>query len=385
VELTEEQKEVLRVIEGWRLNKKGQSLTLGGYAGTGKTTVISWWRKEVKEKEKKIKVSFCAYTGKAARVLKNKLSENKAIFPSDTVGTIHSLIYSPILNKKEEIIGWKKKEKIESEMIVVDEASMIDEEIWKALLSYRVPILAVGDHGQLAPIKGNFNLMERLDLRLEQIHRQALENPIIELSIRARKDGFIPTGRYGEGVEKVNKFDPLSGEKVEERLRDFSNDKLIMCGYNQTRVRLNKFIREAREMESEEPCPGDKVICLRNNHSKEIYNGMMGTILTISSRDEDSYETEIELEDGGVYEGLIFKKQFNSSESLNFTDKRIKVRERDLWDFGYAVTVHKAQGSEAEEVILFEERFPRMSDEEWKRWLYTAVSRAKERLLIIGQ
>ena len=56
----------------------------------------------------------------------------------------------------------------------------------------------------------------------------------------------------------------------------------------------------------------------------------------------------------------------------------------DLFDFGYALTVHKAQGSQAKRVILFEERFSQMTDDEWRRWLYTAVTRAEEELFIFS-
>jgi exodeoxyribonuclease-5 len=58
--------------------------------------------------------------------------------------------------------------------------------------------------------------------------------------------------------------------------------------------------------------------------------------------------------------------------------------EIDLFDFGYALTVHKAQGSQAQKVVLFEERFSKMDDETWCRWLYTGVTRAGEELYIIG-
>jgi ATP-dependent exoDNAse (exonuclease V) alpha subunit len=56
----------------------------------------------------------------------------------------------------------------------------------------------------------------------------------------------------------------------------------------------------------------------------------------------------------------------------------------DLFDFGYALTVHKAQGSSADTVLLFEERNQHMSDDDWRRWLYTAVTRAERQLYIIG-
>ncbi len=82
------------------------------------------------------------------------------------------------------------------------------------------------------------------------------------------------------------------------------------------------------------------------------------------------------------YHGLISVEQFNADSALNFTDKRSKIMKGDLFDFGYALTVHKAQGSQAKKVVLFEERFPKMTDDDWKRWLYTAVTRAEEELYI---
>lgn len=369
-----------------KTSSKQPFITLGGYAGTGKTTLIAIIRQELSKLNKNLKVGFASYTGKAARVLRTKLTEQKVILPQDTVGTIHSLIYSPIVNDKEEIIGWKKKDKIDRELIIIDEASMVDESIWHHLLSYNVPIIVVGDHGQLPPINGNFNLMQKPQLQLEQIHRQAEENPIIGLSIQAREHGLIRTGKYSDTVQKYNLNDPESGEIVEELLATCDDDTLVLCGYNTTRVRLNNHIRTIRGFESPEPTPGDRVICLRNNHRKNIFNGMLGTIQSIEDADEDWYMAAIALDDeSGIYKGLISRSQFGAKESLNFTNRRSAIMRGDLFNFGYALTVHKAQGSQAKRVILFEERFGKMSDEQWRRWLYTAVTRAEEELYIFAR
>lgn len=380
-----DQKRALENLFIWYKEKNRQFITLGGYAGTGKTTLVSYLRKELYKLNKNLKVSFCAYTGKAARVLRSKLFEARALSSEDFVGTIHSLIYSPITNDKDEIIGWELKKEIDSDLIIIDEASMVDQSIWKDLLSFGLPIIAVGDHGQLPPINGKFNLMEKPELILEEIHRQAKENPIIRLSILAREAGSIPFGSFGRKVAKINSQEIESKEQIEEVLRTYRPDTLILCGYNSTRVKLNSFIRSFQGFNEETPQKGERVICLRNNHAKEIFNGMLGKIVNVEKRDEDWYESEISMDgEEKTYKGKILISQFNRKEPLNFTKERYKTKEGDLFDFGYALTVHKAQGSQASKVVVFEERFSKMDEEEWRRWLYTAVTRAEEELLIIG-
>lgn len=386
MELSLEQKSALDKLLVWLEDpKKKPFITLGGYAGTGKTTLIAALRHEIKKKNKDIKIAFCSYTGKATRVLKNALTLQNAIFRGDSISTIHSLIYSPITNSNEEIVGWERKDEIKFSFIIIDESSMIDQSIWTDLLSYKVPIIAVGDHGQLPPIKGSFNLMSNPEIRLEEIHRQKQGNPIIELSILARKFGKIEVGQYGKGVMKLAKSDPETGEIVNDLLSNYSPDLLILCGYNKTRIKLNQYIRKNLELFNPEPSGGDRVICLRNNHQKKIFNGMLGSIIKIESNDLKTYTATIEFDDESEnFKGLILSEQFNNPESLNFTYKRNRTLNADLFDFGYALTVHKAQGSQAKRVLLFEERFPQMDDEAWKKWLYTAVTRAEEELIIIG-
>lgn len=389
ITLSPGQKDVLNKVIAWCKKDTSQSksyITIGGYAGTGKTTLIAVLRKRIARLQKDMKVGFVSYTGKAARVLRNKLKEGKVLLPDDTVGTIHSLIYSPVVNEKEEIIGWKQKEKIDRDLIIIDEASMVDETIWLHLLSYKVPIIVVGDHGQLPPISGSFHLIAEPELELVEIHRQAKNNPIIALSIQARQNGYIRPGVYSNTVQKFEKGDTDVQETVSELLANYSPDTLILCGYNKTRKKLNLHIRNTLGFSSPLPQIGDRVICLRNNHEKQIFNGMTGTILAIKDEAKDWYKTEIQMDGEDItYKGLISKDQFMSDTALNFTNKRSAIMAGDLFDFGYALTVHKAQGSQAKRVILFEERFAKMDDEQWRRWLYTAVTRAEEELYIIPQ
>ena len=385
LELSQDQKKAIAdLLEWYRKDRmEMQYVTLGGYAGTGKTTLIAVLRRELNKLNKNLKVGFASYTGKAARVLQLKIREQRVLFRQDSVGTIHSLIYSPIVNSRQEIVRWKLKEEIDPELIIIDEASMVDRQIWEHLLSYRIPIIVVGDHGQLPPIAGNFNLMAKPELKLEEIHRQARFNPIIDLSIQARTNGEIKPGKYSAKVIKFERGDAEAQERMNEMLTNYTTDTLILCGYNTTRKRLNSFVRNSLGFESLEPGSGDRVICLRNNHKEKIYNGMLGTIIRIGRKDEHWFDAEISMDgESENYSGLISADQFNSDVPLNFTDKRREIMRGDLFDFGYALTVHKAQGSQAKRVILFEQRFAKMDDEMWRRWLYTAVTRAEEELYI---
>lgn len=385
--LSDDQKKVLDAMLSWNTsNQREPYITVGGYAGTGKTTVIAEFRKELTKLSEATKIAFCSYTGKAARVLQQRLKQQGALRLVDSVGTIHSLMYSPITDEKtQEIIRWDKNKEIKTDLIVVDEASMVDEEIWFDLLSYGIPIVAVGDHGQLPPVRGTFNLMQSPMIKLEKIHRQNEGNPIIMVSLLARTEGVIPLGKFGEKVRKVNRYDPEAREQIGSILDSYNTETMLLCGYNKTRIDLNKYIRQQRGFETDIPKPRDRVICLRNNHTAQIYNGMLGSVESVDMRDDGNYFMQIAL-DGEEYpfRGDVLAEQFNAPTSLNFSKNRAITRQFDLFDFGYALTVHKAQGSQARRVILFEERFAKMSDDEWRRWLYTGVTRAEEELIIVG-
>lgn len=383
MKLSADQALALKTILHWYETKESQYITLGGYAGTGKTTLIAIIKDYLSNK--KIKMVLCSYTGRATQNLKNKLSEVNVLRPKDKVSTIHGLIYDPIENNRGIIVGWKKKDEVDAELIIIDEASMVDSKIWSDLLSYNIPVIAVGDHGQLPPINGQFNLMQNPKIKLEKIHRQAEDNPIIQISKSARLEGYIQPRRYSPRIHKYSQEDQDYHLASSDLLESYSEDMLILCGYNHTRVKINQFIRNSLGFETSEPQIGDRVICLRNNHKKNIYNGMLGTISAIYHANERYYEAEIKMDDfSKPYEGVIYAQQFNSAESINFTKERSKIGKADLFDFGYALTVHKAQGSEAKRVVLFEERFKKMDDDQWRKWLYTAVTRAKEELYIFG-
>ncbi|MHC1716776.1 MAG: ATP-dependent RecD-like DNA helicase [Candidatus Dojkabacteria bacterium] len=384
LELSKNQQDVLDSILGWYNKPINQYITLGGYAGTGKTTLLGYLNNTLHAEKKGIKIAYCSYTGKAAVILQRKLKETKALKPVDYVGTVHRLIYKAIVDDQDNIIGWEKNpiEDFQYDLIVLDEASMISEGVWHDLLSFGKPILAVGDHGQLPPIEGKFNLMEKPLLRLEEIYRQEKDNPIIKVSEIARKYGAIPSIEFSKTVKKLSKKNEDTQEFLTDMFSTFNSECMVLTGYNSTRIKLNEGIRQLLGFESKQPECNDRVICLKNNSEENIFNGMTGTILSISKCKLDSfqvYDTEIEFDgEENIFFGNISVDQFGKKEIQN---NRNHI---NLFDFGYALTVHKAQGSQAKKVVVFEERFPNMSDDLWRRWLYTAVTRAEKELYIIG-
>jgi ATP-dependent exoDNAse (exonuclease V) alpha subunit len=386
--MSPDQARALTEIGRWYRSKSSQYLTLGGYAGTGKTTLIAYLRQALQDNFGDTSVAFAAYTGKAAQVLRHRLRTAKALKKSDHLSTIHSLIYDAHVDQSGQT-HWELKDELDCDLIIVDEASMVDETIWQDLLSFDIPILAVGDHGQLPPINSSFNLMADPVVRLEQIWRQEAASPIITVATMARQSGRIPVGVYGDEVVKLDRGNSETGQRVEELLEGWNDDLLVLCGYNHTRVKLNAAIRALKGFETPDPSPGDRVVCLRNNRAHKIYNGLVGTITQIEPADNDPdkqwYEAMIRFDNEHLdYSGPVLRAQFGAKEKVTDMPKKQGKRQGDLFDFGYCLTVHKAQGSQAPAVLLFEERFPKMSESDWRRWLYTAVTRAEERLTIVG-
>ena len=341
------------------------------------------------KKQPKWKVAFAAFTGKAAQVLNSKLKFHGAHYPEDTVSTLHSLLYAAILDKDGQIAGWRRKTELECNLLIIDEASMVTSEIWNDIQHLGIPILAVGDHGQLPPVNSKFSLLEQQDFTLTHIHRQATDSPILQVASLARTTGLIPVQRFGLGVQKFDSQTSDAGVMIDEYLQQVNQETLFLTGFNSSRVKMNGSARAARWRDPEKPEVGDSVVCLKNDWEVGIYNGMTGVIagLSVAKTLEGrvmSYEAEIKDSTGlSLYSGLISAEQFNHPESLKFT----KQQQRDvgqLFDYGYCLTVHKAQGSQAKRVVLIEERSKHMNDEDWRRWLYTGVTRAEEELYIFG-
>ena len=394
VELTPEQTRAQDAIISL-LKEEAGLVTLGGYAGTGKTTLIAHLVPILRTKGFN-KIAFCSYTGKAKNVMEEKLEAQGVLNEGiDFCGTLHSLLYSARQElvdhgggHKEVIVHFDEKNDNEDnvDLVVVDEASMVDEEIFADLEALNIPILAVGDHGQLPPVRSSFNLMANPMVRLETIHRQAKDNPIIRLAEAARKGVDIPIGTYGGKVivtHDVGKFYTLNDPE----------DWLLLSGTNRKRSEMNRYVRRVLCRDPSRPEQGERIICLKNNRKARIMNGMLGTLHHLHEVDNHWFEVGVDMDAGFRFDGAIFRYQFGQERTMNKTVRQameLDPREfGDLFDYGYCLTVHKAQGSEADKVCLFaEEGMRRMMVQNdgissWRRWLYTGITRARRELLII--
>jgi ATP-dependent exoDNAse (exonuclease V) alpha subunit len=415
ITLTDEQQGIVDSLMNWvddhYNGSADQYTTMAGLAGTGKTTVLGFLADALREKRAYTRIGFITYTGKASIVLGSKLYN---MGPDDYVGTIHSLIYFPIVDEETgKIEGWSKRDFLDVDFIFVDEASMVGKDIWDDLLEYRVPIIAIGDHGQLPPVSADsFNLMEDPEFVLTEIHRQAKDNPIIQLSMTARDEGYIDCGMYGTAIAKLHWTDPRCKKILNAYDKD--TDLICLCGMNRTRVQVNNIIRKNHGFKGQ-PKVGERLICLKNNKNVNAMNGQIGTLKAIKSIGSKFYEIQMRM-DGSKYDIWLYvlksgfgkaitkdayaesnmmqtrhelademekkgRKEYGEDYYIPYEErKRLRV---DLFDFGYCVSVHKSQGSEWSRVIMIDERNSYQSDDDYSRWLYTGITRAKDKLIMI--
>jgi exodeoxyribonuclease-5 len=360
---TPHQDAALTAASKWLKTTRGRSsiFRLFGYAGTGKTTLAKHIAEGVDGK-----VLFAAFTGKAACVMRSKGCQGAS--------TIHSLIYKPLESNEETPTFelWNQAPASKAKLIIIDECSMVDVELARDLMSFGVPLLVLGDPAQLPPIQGGGFFTEAApDAMLTEVHRQAQDNPIVRLSMEIRAGNILKEGRYGE--TQVVRRSELEPQRV------IGADQ-VLVGRNVTRRAYNARLRERRGFADPLPMAGDKLVCLRNNRRKGLFNG---GLWVVKERPKGKQIIRMRLKPDEDF-GERHVKVSVRPECFTGAIEQLEWPKRkpfDEFDFGYVLTVHKAQGSQWDDVVLFDESGA-FSDN-CERWLYTGVTRAAKQLTVV--
>lgn len=377
--------------------KNGERYTvISGYAGSGKSTCVRFIIDALSSlKIRESDVCFCAYTGKACQVLQNK--GNKYVL------TTHKLLYDfrpkptgGFIRVRKRYLGFK--------IIVVDEASMLPKELMEDLLSHKeVYVIFLGDPAQLPPIDKNQDnhLLDSPHVFFTEIMRQAQESDIIRLTMKIRNGEKLPDHYSGDEVQIFPKSEVNMG------MLHWADQ--ILVATNAARKKINKTMRVDLGKEGLLD-DGDKIICCRNYWDDASMNGnalVNGTIGIVKNPFESFvrfpafYYAQQDLpifignfisETGEDYGSLSMDKKYmvGGENALDWKTAYRIGNSKDYADllpkeftYAYAITTHKAQGSEWDKVLVMEEAFP--FGEDHIRWLYTAATRSREKLVIIKQ
>lgn len=410
MQFSREQQLAIDKVHHWYERSSEQVFHFFGYAGVGKTTLAKYFADGINGN-----VLYGAYTGKAAYVLQTKGCEDAR--------TIHSLIYHSrekgkanlirleaelvqmvaefvslgipekdfhLRNSYAELVAEIAREKFhatqpmfvlnpesdakDADLIIIDECSMVDAKMGEDLLSFGVPVLVLGDPAQLPPVGGAGYFTENVkpDVMLTEIHRQAAESPIINMATRVRNGEGLPVGKYGdcEVVASGTKLDP-------ERVLAFDQ---ILVGRNRTRFATNQKVRRLLGIEDKYPIVNDRLVCLRNNHELGILNGAIFEVTDVEGIIDGHVHMTVISEDTQQQVKVHAHEQHfleGNGDNIKWFDKK----DAEEFDFGYALTVHKSQGSQWKSVGVFDESWCFRADR--NRWLYTAITRAAENLTVV--
>lgn len=400
------QDEALCAVAEWMRGSDQQVFRLFGYAGTGKTTLARHLAEGVDGL-----VLFGAFTGKATHVLRQKGCPHAA--------TIHSMIYHTrdksvaklkeleqrlaeliqakahrVLNsgearELEELKSEVQRERAncsrpsfhlnmdsevkEASLVIIDEVSMVDGRMGEDLLSFGTKTLVLGDPAQLPPVGGGGFFTEcKPDVMLDEIHRQAEDDPIIHMATRVRQGEKLELGEYGDSAV-ISSGDGRAGTAME-------HDQMLV-GTNRTRHAWNDRARERLGFRGSHPLPGERLVCLRNNHDLELFNGSTWNVIDHHEPSDDFIDLRIRSDDdadAAPKDVTAHLHHFERREGFMPPYFRLEAEE---FDYGYALTTHKAQGSQWDSVFIRDESGAFRADA--KRWLYTAITRAAKRVTVL--
>ncbi len=435
MELSDQQGKAVKSVVNWWDNERHHQQTeeIAGFAGTGKSTILPFIIDDMGINPANI--GFMAPTGKAAKVMGNKLrSQGFHNIPT----TIHSAIYQPKaqkadalereLNEKNDALFQLQAEKAtpeemkevlkqidilkkdldraydqdaprfqlnpesklvtgDIELIVIDEGSMVGESMAEDLRSFDIPILVMGDPGQLPPVGEDpgFDL-HNAGTMLTEIHRQAADNPVIHIATLIRKGERPEFGDYGQGVRVVRR-------KEDKYTLDLDRDCQVIVGTNKTRWKLTSKMRRSAGYEGMAPGEGEPLMICKNSRQFPLLVNGTPVFSAIDheplEEGKERFVVDVFDEEGKRYKMFAYQGLLEEHEKrvkgFSSADKSRAYRSRindNHIDFAWAITCHKSQGSQWDEVIVHDESGVFREDAD--KWLYTAVTRTAGGLILVA-
>lgn len=379
-QLSEEQEKVLSIVNDF-MHSDQKQLVIGGVAGVGKSTIIPFI------KNRYAGTVVCAYTGKAVMVLKRK-----GIIQAET---LHSFLYLKHKVKDQDgnqtIVFYEKTPEYFElvSLLIVDEASMLPKSMYDLIRKQHFKVIYIGDHFQLPPVGGDtFNIMANPDFKMQKILRNKENDSLIQLSRRIRQGERIPFGTNGN-YRYTRKFN----------MDELIKYDIVLTWTNKIRNDTNNFIRYKKGYKSIGPEQDEKLIIKRNNYNLGLFNGQIVYVMnrpvmlpggrwSLQILDELAYNDPFIMgaTDACTRFNGVFAKGQNNKEKTKKNSKNLSVLEKVQYkdviiDWGYAITCHSAQGSSWSNVAIIDEQKMHYCDD-WYRWMYTAVTRAEDTVVI---
>lgn len=422
--LASQQQTAVQRIEQWYQDGSSQVFKLFGYAGTGKTTLAQHIVDRLGLEPEEVR--YAAYTGKAAYVLRTKGCEDAS--------TIHKLIYKPKgkcyerlwklqAQLVEETDGDKRKalqREIRAEeknlqtpdfvlredsplqyasLLVLDEVSMVGYRIARDLLSFNIKLLVLGDPAQLPPVEGGGYFTDTTpDYLLTEIHRSALDSPVTRIATAIR---------HSTSYDRTLGVPGADGDSGRTSFRSLLDFDQIITFKRHDRRQLVDVVRALQGRSGLLPQPGDQIIVLANNPDYGVYNGQEFTVTECEPhpKRDDVLCIQVSDDNENTEQSLdVLKMGFIDVQSERAVARLNKGRGGPVAaTFGQVTTCHKAQGSQWNRVLVFDqsaafsgmtyhmkveglghEEAAMVAAEARRQWLYTAVTRAARQVVILG-
>lgn len=382
---TRQQEEAVIKAKHWWKCRDRQVFQISGIAGAGKTTIVYMLTEELGLSQES--VLFMAYVGKATLALVR--SGNRA-------KTIHSTIYdvteenvldendNPIKENGRNVtrLSFSLKKSLDDniELLVIDEGAMVPEKMARDIMSFNIPIIVLGDINQLPPVFGESFFLRKPDVILTEPMRQSLDSPILSLAYKAMKGKYIPYGNYG------NKCFVIKKDMMTDNMLIKSD--VVICGKNDTRRKINNHVRnEILKRTTDYPIVGDKMICRQNNWKLDpidenifLINGLIGYVEDVNLESFDGQALNIDFRPEFLDDEMFTDIPIDYNYLLTSKDEN-RFRNLNKFEYAYAITCHLSQGSEYNKILIINERLG--TKEYYNRWLYTAITRAKNGLILV--